>query len=207
MRSEPAYDPEDSLPNRLVEPTPAPSLEVDLVSHGAKIEPPPGPLDRVLLPDPSFDRTSGTNWTVVPCLIDKITLRGVILRNKNNLPGFLPWKKIQFLSVGRIRSADPSAPNRNKDFLVIDMILMHHEMAGAVLYRLESHALAFDKIFPRVEQTFSEAYQNFIGILMSNSGATPLPDRDSCAGPRFASFADVERYEARVKEKVLGSVS
>ncbi|HEY4492504.1 MAG TPA: hypothetical protein VI958_10935, partial [Acidobacteriota bacterium] len=198
MRTAEGYAVEETVP----EIPPATAQVSEEQQQLAKIEPPPAALDRILLPDPSFDRRDGGKWNALTCCIEKIMLKGVVLTNKSQLQGFLPWRKIRFLSVGRIRAAEIASASQKKDFLVIDLVARCEEDGGIIIYRLISHEIAFDKIFPRVEQSFEEAYQNFIGILINNSGATPLPDRDSCNGPRFASFADLDRYEAKLKEKV-----
>ncbi len=158
--------------------------------------------DRLLLPDANFDGVSG-NWHVVPCRLDRMALKGLDIRNEQQTLGLLPWKKIRTISVGRVRAVDPSNPANQRSFQIIDLI--SHNPAKdetCTVYRLKSDEIVFDKLFPGVDQTFEEAFQNFMGIVVKNSAARCIPNRDSCLGPTFASYPDLDRYELRLKEKL-----
>lgn len=151
----------------------------------------------ITLPDPEFDGPP-CEWNVVSCRMEKLVLKGMILRNQTLRTGFLPWDRIKTVSVGKV-----SRPNE-KPFLVVDLICLN---SGIVLYRTFSYDIAFDKIFPRVEQSFTEAYENWMGILLRSSGCTPLPDRQRCSGPSFAGYSDTAEYDRRLREQVGNRVS
>jgi membrane associated rhomboid family serine protease len=156
-------------------------------------------IDPPLLPNSEFDST-GQNGMIVPCRFVKLTLRGMIVNNAQSLPGLLLWKRIDSLSVAKIRNLDPANPRGQKDVLLVDLIVKTAE--GMRVYRMQAENFPFEKIFPGVEQTFAEAYQNFIGIVLNNSGARCIPNRESCNGPNFQSFPEEERYNVRLKEKL-----
>jgi hypothetical protein len=84
---------------------------------------------------------------------------------------------------------------------VIDLIVSSPNQ-GSFLYRLLSDEIAFEKLFPGVDQTFEEAFQNFMGIVVKNSGARCIPNQESCLGPNFASYPDLSRYDSRLHEKL-----
>ena len=159
--------------------------------------------DTIVLPGWEFDGQSGDGWTVVRCRMERIQMKGLLLRNQATTTGQLVWKKIHKVSVGRIRKKDPADPRNDKDYLLVDLVTADSENGRLIAYRLDSSELPFAKIFPGVEQTFAEAFQNFVGIILNNSGAQCYPNRDSCTGPLFASFPDEERYETRTREKLL----
>jgi hypothetical protein len=112
----------------------------------------------------------------------------------------LLWKKIQTISVAKIRLTDPSTAASHRVFMVIDLIVEGNDRS--VIYRLLSDEIAFEKLFPGVEQTFEEAFQNFMGIIVKNSGARCIPNLESCVGPNFATYPDVSRYQSRLQEKL-----
>ncbi len=178
-----------------------------VMEHNAYVEPvraSSGNQGCLILPDSAFGaRSVAGSWSLVACNFDKIDLKGIILRRAGGVRGILPWKKIQTVSVGKIRKLDPADPRNNQEFLLMDLIAF--DFSGPVVYRIDGNALAFDRIFPGVEQTTAEAFQNFVGIILNNSGARCIPSRDSCTGPSFATFPDEERYNARVKEKLLSA--
>jgi membrane associated rhomboid family serine protease len=152
------------------------------------------------LPSSDFDGAH-SEWTVVACQIDKIGLKTISLQNVKQNSGLLPWKKIRFVSAGRIKSLAGGRPGA-RDSLVFDLIV---QGAGrnVVLYRTTGKTLDFKKIFPGVEQTFFDAYENFIGIVLANSGARCIPDRERITGPLFAEFQDLLSYENRVREEIV----
>jgi hypothetical protein len=158
---------------------------------------PPGTM---LLPNPEFDGET-SDWRVVECKLSKLTLKGVQLQ-KDGRVAQLGWKKIQTISVARIRIIDHASPSGQTSFLILDMILRDPQLQGTIIYRLQSEEAALKKIFPGVDQTFEEAFQNFVGILIKNSGARCLPNEDSCRGPNFATYPELSRYEVRLKEKL-----
>jgi len=159
--------------------------------------------DTIALPGWEFDGQSGGNWTLVRCRMERIQMKGLLFRNQEKTAGQLGWKKIHKISVGRIRKKDPADPRNDKDYLLVDLVTADPENGRVIAYRLDSSELPFEKIFPGVEQTFAEAFQNFIGIILNNSGAQCYPNRDSCTGPLFATFPDEERYDTRTREKLL----
>jgi|GEM_PF-243124 len=156
--------------------------------------------DTLLLPDPGFDGEP-SEWQVVACKLSKLTLKGIQLR-KGESVALLTWKKIRTISVARIRILDPSNAAGYKTSLLLDMIAQNPDTAAPILYRLQSDEITFTKIFPLVEQTFEEAFQNFMGILIKNSGARCIPNPESCVGPNFATYPELSRYETRLKEKL-----
>ncbi len=159
--------------------------------------------DAIVLPSWEFDGQSGGNWTLVRCRMERIQMKGLLLRNHEKAVGQLGWKKIQKVSVGRIRKKDPADSRNDKDYLLVDLVTADPENGRVIAYRLDSSEVPFEKIFPGVEQTFAEAFQNFIGIIINNSSAQCYPNRDSCTGPLFATFPDEERYETRARNKLL----
>ncbi len=159
--------------------------------------------DRTLLPDASFDGEATSNWHLVLCRLDKLALKGLHIRNAGQKTGLLPWKKIKMIAVGRVRLSDPSGATAQRTFLVVDLISRNSESNGtSIIYRFLSDEIAFEKMFPGVEQTFEEAFQNFMGIVVKNSSARCIPNQDSCLGPGFATYPDISRYESRLKEKL-----
>ena len=158
--------------------------------------------DRVLLPDGGFDGIVSAGWHVVQCRLDRLALKGLDIRNEQQTSGLLGWKKIRTVSVGRVRVSDPSNPRPQPAFLVIDLIHDPATNGNSIVYRLNSNEMAFDKLFPGVEQSFDEAFQNFMGIVIKNSAARCIPNKDSCLGPNFATYPDLTRYELRLKEKL-----
>lgn len=170
---------------------------------------PPRPAVRVaatepsgisLLPDSEFDGDP-SDWHVVACKLLKLTLKGVQLQ-KDGRVALLAWKKIHTISVARIRIIDHGSPSGQKTFLILDMAVRDPKSQGSIIYRLEGEESTLRRVFPGVDQTFEEAFQNFVGILIKNSGARCLPNEDSCRGPNFATYPELSRYEARLKEKL-----
>ena len=155
----------------------------------------------MILPDSAFSAgLIAHSLPLIGCKFEKIDFKGIILRNSGGNRGLLPWKKVQTISVGKIRKLDPSDPRKNQEYLVIDLIAF--DFSGPVVYRISGDTLLFERIFPGVEQSTAEAFQNFIGIILNNSGARCIPSRDSCTGPSFAVFPDEDRYNSRLKEKL-----
>ena len=193
------------------EPIPRAPLPVDDSTQAIVVPPPvvsPRPAsrlssaDRVVLPDGGFDGAVADSWHVVQCHLDRLALKGLDIRNSQQIPGLLAWKKIRTVSVGRIRITDPSNPGPQRAFLVIDLIHDPSTNGNSIVYRLKSDEIAFDKLFPGVDQSFDEAFQNFMGIVIKNSAARCIPNKDSCLGPNFATYPDLNRYESRLKEKL-----
>lgn len=149
----------------------------------------------VRLPDRMFDGKSSA-WTVVPCQIERIGLKGLFLRNERQMTGTLAWKQIRYLSVARVPLSDPS------DTLVIDLITLQLDSPNFLIYRTGNSKLNFERLFPGVEQTYFEAYQNFIGIVLTNSGARCVPDKDHCLGPVFPNFSNLDKYESEVRSQL-----
>jgi membrane associated rhomboid family serine protease len=163
-------------------------------------EPPPmipsRPIEPSLkLPDPHFDGKYSV-WTTVFCQIDRIGLKGLILQSSTGLLGLLPWRRIQLLSVARVPMSDPA------DTLSIDFVLINPDTSYVINYRTTNSKLRFERLFPGVEQSYFEAYQNLIGILLTNSGAKCFPDKDHCLGPVFASYPNIGRYESDLKSQL-----
>ena len=156
--------------------------------------------ERVNLPDPVYDGTGNSRWEIVPSRLEKLVLKGLHVRNQQQVTGLLPWKKIQTISVGKIRMSDPSAPASNRVFMLMDFVVQGQ--GRVIVYRLVSDEIAFEKLFPGVEQTFEEAFQNFMGIVVKNSAARCIPNQESCLGPNFATYPDVSRYQSRLQEKL-----
>ena len=169
-------------------------------------EPPPAPppvapkaVTVAVLPATEFDGPY-SEWTVVACHLGKIALKGLNLRNTKENSAMLPWKKIRFVSAGRIRSLGGGKPGA-RDSLIFDLVVSAPGN-GLVVYRTTGKAMNFKQIFPGVEQTFFDAYENFLGILLSNSGARCIPSRELCAGPVFEESKDLAAYEKRVRDEI-----
>jgi membrane associated rhomboid family serine protease len=193
------------------QPISPPLLPVDDSTQAIVVPPPVVPprpaarlssADRVVLPDGGFDGVVADSWHVVQCRLDRLALKGLDIRNEEQTPGLLAWKKIRTISVARLRVADPSQPASQRAFLVIDLIHDPATNGNSIVYRLKSEEIVFDKMFPGVDQSFDEAFQNFMGIVIKNSAARCLPNKDSCLGPNFATYPDLSRYELRLKEKL-----
>lgn len=181
----------------------APGIVAPLDEHA----PPPSPAAAPAAPTPAqggmlpwsdFDGAY-SEWTVVACRFGKIGLKGLNLFNTREGTALLPWKKIRVVSAARIKSLGTGAPGA-RDSLLLDLIV---PISGSfVIYRTTGKAIDFRVIFPLVEQTFFDAYENFLGILLTNSGARCFPDRERCIGPVFAEFADLGAYERKLREDI-----
>ena len=163
---------------------------------------PPVATDHPLLPNTEFDGQITSTWHVVLCRLDRLALKGLHVRNREQAAALLPWKRIHVISAAKIRIIDPSGATPQRTFIVIDLISRESNSVTLRVYRFLSDEIAFEKLFPGVDQTFDEAFQNFIGIVMKNSSARCLPNQDSCLGPNFATYPDLSRYESRLKEKL-----
>jgi membrane associated rhomboid family serine protease len=154
------------------------------------------PKELMVLPSSVFDGVNG-NRTVVKCKIEKIGLKGLILKTEENT-GQLPWKRIRAISVASLQQL-----KGNGSPLIIDWIAQPLvEINKTVIYRTFASEIDFARIFPRVEQTFDEAYRNFIGIVMRNSGAKCLPDSNRCVGPIFLVLPGMNEYESYLEKSI-----
>lgn len=161
---------------------------------GQSVHPTPGSL-----PSPDFDGMY-TDWTIVACNVGKPGLKGLALQNTKQATAMLSWKKIKYVSAARILSLSGGRPGA-RDSLLLDLVVAGPENA-TVLYRTTGKALDFQQMFPRVEQTFFDAYENFLGILLGNSGAHCIPDRERCLGPVFPEYADLAAYEQKLRLEI-----
>lgn len=159
----------------------------------------PTPAASPLLPSPDFDGTY-SDWTIVACNVGKPGLKGLNLQNASQANAMLPWKRIRFVSAARIRTLSGGRPGA-RDSLLLDLVVAGPQN-GLVVYRTTGKAIDFKRIFPGVEQTFFDAYENFLGILLANSGAKCVPDRERCTGPVFAEYSDLQSYEANLREEL-----
>jgi membrane associated rhomboid family serine protease len=154
------------------------------------------PKEPILLPSSVFDGVNG-NQTIVKCKIEKIGLKGLILKSDDKT-GQLPWKRIRAISVASLQDL-----KTNGNPLIIDWIA--EPLAGVnkkVIYRTFGSEIDFARIFPRVEQSFDEAYRNFIGIVLRNSGALCLPDSNRCIGPIFLVLPGINEYESYLEKSL-----
>lgn len=150
----------------------------------------------VLLPSTLFDGTDG-DWTVVKCRIERIGLKGLILKSEGKT-GQLPWKRIRAISVASLQDL-----KNNGSPLIMDWIAqLLIEQNKRVIYRTFGSEIDFGRIFPRVEQSFDEAYRNFIGIVIRNSGARCLPDPGRCIGPGFLILPGISEYESYLEQSL-----
>lgn len=172
-----------------------PELERSSETQPVESSLPIAPDNVVRLPDRMFDGKYST-WTVVPCQIERVGLKGLFLRNERQMTGTIAWKQIRYLSVARVPLSDPS------DTLVIDLITFQLDSPNVLIYRTGNSKLNFEKMFPGVEQTYFEAFQNFIGIVLANSGARCVPDKDHCLGPIFPNFSNLGKYESEVRSQL-----
>lgn len=159
----------------------------------------PAAVSVLPLPATEFDGPY-SEWTVVACHLGKIALKGLNLRNTKEASAMLPWKKIRYVSAGRIRSLSGGKPGA-RDSLVFDLVVSGPGN-GQVVYRTTGKAMDFKQIFPGVDQTFFDAYENFLGILLSNSGARCIPSRELCAGPVFEEYKDLAAYETTLRDEI-----
>lgn len=154
------------------------------------------PKEPMLLPSSLFDGVNG-NLSVVKCKIEKIGLKGIILQSDDKR-GQLPWKRISAISVASLQNL-----KGNGSPLIIDWIAQPLvEENKRVIYRTYGSEIDFARIFPRVEQSFDEAYRNFIGIVMRNSGARCLPDSNRCVGPIFLVLPGMNEYESYLEQSL-----
>ena len=150
----------------------------------------------IQLPHPNFDGQL-SDWPIVAARVEKLMLKGIVLQNTKGVSGFLSWKGIRFISVGKIRTLGSGAPG-TRESLLLDLIAVASN-SSPVLYRTTGKAFEFQRIFPGVEQSFFDAYENFIGIVIRSSGARCFPDTDHCVGPAFADYADIRAYERQLR--------
>jgi hypothetical protein len=152
------------------------------------------PKEPMLLPSLAFDGVNG-NCSIVKCKIEKIGLKGLILKSDDKT-GQLPWKRIRAISVASLQNL-----RSNGNPLIIDWIAQPLvEENKKVIYRTFGSEIDFARIFPRVEQSFDEAYRNFIGIVIRNSGARCLPDSNRCVGPVFLVLPGMNEYESYLEQ-------
>jgi membrane associated rhomboid family serine protease len=191
---------------KLAEPKPEPKPKAPLPPaveefHSFnEFEPPPEPVvasilkEPMLLPSALFD---GSNGGVVKCQIEKIGLKGLILKSAGKT-GQLPWKRIRAISVASLQDL-----KNNGNPLIIDWIAQPVvEQDKKIIYRTFGSEIDFARIFPRVEQSFDEAYRNFIGIVIRNSGARCLPDSNRCVGPSFLVLPGINEYESYLAQSL-----
>jgi len=154
------------------------------------------PKEPMLLPSSVFDGVNG-NRTIVKCKIEKIGLKGLILKSEEKT-GQLPWKRIRAISVASLQNL-----KSNGSPLIIDWIAQPLvDENKKVIYRTYGSEIDFARIFPRVEQSFDEAYRNFIGIVLRNSGARCLPDSNRCVGPIFLVLPGLNEYESYLEQSL-----
>lgn len=166
------------------------SFEFETSSNAVAAPVKMAPKEPVLLPSSVFDGVNG-NRTIVKCKVEKIGLKGLILKSDDKT-GQLPWKRIRAVSVASLQNL-----KTNGNPLIIDWIA--EPLVGVnkkVIYRTFGSEIDFARIFPRVEQSFDEAYRNFIGIVLRNSGAKCLPDSSRCIGPIFLVLPGLSEYES-----------
>jgi membrane associated rhomboid family serine protease len=191
---------------KLTQPEPAPKAPVpaavadfnsfEFESSSSAVAAPATPKEPIVLPSAVFDGVNG-NRTIVKCKIEKIGLKGLILNSENKI-GQLPWKRIRAISVASIQNL-----KTNGNPLIIDWIA--EPLVGVdkkVIYRTFGSEIDFARIFPRVEQSFDEAYRNFIGIVLRNSGARCLPDSNRCTGPIFLVLPGMNEYESYLEKSI-----
>lgn len=166
---------------------------------------PAAATDVLPLPNPDFDGdTAQQEVTIVPCRVQKIVINGILLNNEDQVSGLLPYKAIGYVSSGRIHTMDAAAARLDKDYLVLDLVMVASQNPKRwIIYRIQGQQVPFSKLFPLLEQTFLEAFQNFAGIIVNSSGAVCLPDPDRCLGPVFAQYANPTRYDNQLREKLL----
>lgn len=156
------------------------------------------------LPNPAFDGDIFEVVTIVPCQARKIILTGVTLANDNSAVGMLPYRSVCYMSSGLIKGTGLASTGPDSETLLLDLIAVQIDKSKKfIVYRLPCRRIQFDKIFPLVEQTVQEAFQNFIGILANNSGAVCLPDHDRCLGPAFQVYKNWNQYEMQLREKLM----
>jgi membrane associated rhomboid family serine protease len=191
---------------KLSEPEPVskarPTSAVEEFHSFNEFEPPPQPVvaatpkEPMLLPSALFDGVNDDR-PIVKCRIEKIGLKGLILKSADKT-GQLPWKRIRAISVASLQNL-----RGNGSPLIIDWIAQPLiEEKKRIIYRTFGSEIDFARIFPRVEQSFDEAYRNFIGIVMRNSGARCLPDSNRCVGPIFLVLPGMNEYESYLEQSL-----
>ena len=191
---------------KLPEPEPVPKASLPSAAQEFhsfnEFEPPPPPVvaaipkEPMLIPSALFDGVDDDR-PIVKCRIEKISLKGLILKSEDKT-GQLPWKRIRAISVASLQNL-----RGNGSPLIIDWIAQPLiEEKKRIIYRTFGSEIDFARIFPRVEQTFDEAYRNFIGIVMRNSGARCLPDSNRCVGPIFLVLPGMNEYESYLEQSL-----
>ncbi|HSE42452.1 MAG TPA: rhomboid family intramembrane serine protease [Acidobacteriota bacterium] len=155
----------------------------------------PAPSQSEAMTIPSVGTRGDLN--VAQCKIDKIGLNGLVLSNQAKR-GELPWKRIHQICVASLKELQRAGNNS----LVIDLVVNPAGGQHKVIYRLLGTELNFDRIFPRVEQSFDEGYQNLMGIILRNSNAKCVPDKNRVMGPNYLLFSTMEEYENFLQQNV-----
>lgn len=167
-------------------------------------EPAGSAIDTGTLPNPAFDGDTSENITLVSCQVEKMVLTGLMLSNEEHAVGILPYRKISYMSTGRVRNTGSTEASSGGEMFILDLVTVVVERSKKfIVYRLQGRRIPFNKIFPLVEQTSQDAFQNFAGILESNSGAVCLPDRDSCLGPGFMVYQNWNQYETQLRDRLM----
>jgi membrane associated rhomboid family serine protease len=139
---------------------------------------------------------ASASLNVAQCKVEKMALNGLILSTQSKR-GELSWKKIQQVCVASLKELQTG-----NNSLVIDLIVQSGA-AKKMIYRLLGSELNFDQIFPRVEQSFDEGYQNLMGIILRNSNAKCVPDKNRVMGPNYLVFSTIEEYENFLQQNVM----
>ncbi len=159
------------------------------------------PAGELFLPDEVFDGKR-SQWNQVPCWIERIEASGVMLRNDHHLMGLLPWDKVKFVSVGRVKIVAPGATKPEKDYLIVDLV-SQPQLNCLILYRTSSQRFYFKKIFPGLEINSSDGYQKMMTSILNSSNPVCIPDREKCLGPAFAVFSSMNQYETQLKAMMI----
>lgn len=151
----------------------------------------------VELPDAAFE----ANASLVTCWIDSLAANGLKLKNESGNAGMLPWKRIRFISVGRIRDTSAAeATQARKDYLVVDLLADATSVEGRpIAYRTFSYRIDFKKLVPG-SANVAEAYRLLIKRITEASTAVCIPDTQSCKGPEFRAFNSMAEYEKHLAE-------
>jgi membrane associated rhomboid family serine protease len=183
---------------------PEPAVKPAPVPAPLAPEPAVAEINTGMLPNSAFDGDISENITVVSCQVNKMVPTGLTLSKNGHAVGILPYRKICYMSSGRVRNTGSTEVSSEGEMFILDLVTAFVERSKKfVVYRLQGRRIQFNKIFPLVEQTSQEAFQNFAGILANNSGAECLPDRDRCLGPVFAVYQNWNEYETQLRERLM----
>jgi tetratricopeptide (TPR) repeat protein len=102
----------------------------------------------------------------------------------------VPLEKLEAISVAAVGGLS------EKPVILIDLVMNWSSGGDEPLKVIRLRGDRFDaRAFVRDAQSPLDALRAFVGVLLRESGATPLPDEQSANGMPFASFGDLTSYQ------------